>query len=579
MGMFLFGNRNVLVYLGGILLSSDLEKKIREIKGLIIHGQFQDALKLIEEGLKTKEINKKEELNILVLKSRVKWYLGDFQDTLQLTDKVIKDSKKLDYNLILLDALIERCYALFWTAELEEASQSLDNGLELLSTIQNLPEKEFAKRRAFILHLKAMIIGQLGDLENSLELASEALVSAKESENRPVTIFSLNLIGGIHDFAYKIEESEKYYNEALKLAEELGNKYFIAYCCFLIGSLQGARFDYEDSIVTYKKGFDLIDEIESTTLKAYYNDFGRIYIRLHQLDEALECFQEALKYSIIGKHIFYGNIGDVYHQKYELEKAREFYLKSIEISDKIGDKRIIPGVLYGLITLSLELKNHKEAQVYLDRLEQISKETGFEHANRLHRFSHIIVLKASGNIGDLYKAVELLDDFLAEKDLRFGWRLDLLYTMLEIRIKELQISSDEKTIEKVKKQAIRLEVEAEEKQFKWFLANIYRLQSKIALIELKAEKAIELLEKSQLIANEIDVELLRKGVMKDKEKIEKQLGMWNDLRDRKAPVGEIVKLVSLEDSLKSIKQETILEERDEKTGKIIEYRKLFSLKI
>ena len=43
--------------------------------------------------------------------------------------------------------------------------------------------------------------------------------------------------------------------------------------------------------------------------------------------------------------------------------------------------------------------------------------------------------------------------------------------------------------------------------------------------------------------------------------------------------GETVKLTSLENTMQSIKQETVLEERDEETGKIIEYRKLFALKI
>ena len=57
------------------------------------------------------------------------------------------------------------------------------------------------------------------------------------------------------------------------------------------------------------------------------------------------------------------------------------------------------------------------------------------------------------------------------------------------------------------------------------------------------------------------------------------MGMWNKLQERKAPLSETVKLISLESTVKNIKQETVLEEHDEETGKIIEYRKLFALKI
>ncbi|MHA1441512.1 MAG: hypothetical protein ACTSPK_06590, partial [Candidatus Heimdallarchaeota archaeon] len=110
-------------------------------------------------------------------------------------------------------------------------------------------------------------------------------------------------------------------------------------------------------------------------------------------------------------------------------------------------------------------------------------------------------------------------------------------------------------------------------------ANVYRLQSQLALLELDAGKALALLEKAQVIADEIDVELLKQAIKKDQGKIEQQLGMWNKLQEEKPPIADRVKLISLNSTLKDIAQETVLEERDAETGKIIEYRKLFSLKL
>jgi len=324
----------------------------------------------------------------------------------------------------------------------------------------------------------------------------------------------------------------------------------------------------------------LLEEIGSTLLLAYNkNDVGLVYRALFQLDKALECFQEALKYLEVVKHFAYVNIGYTYFLKYELEKAQEYYLKSMKICEERNDRRVLPNTLYNLVLLSLELRNLTQAKKYLERLEQISNETGFKRIDRWYRFASILVLKASGDISDLVEATKLLRSFLAEEDLPSFWRLDALYSLLEIRIKELQISSNESTFAEVKKQAIRLEVEAEEQQLRWLLGNVYRLQSQIALIELDAKKAIELLEKAQVIAEEIKNELLKKEIKEDQEKIEQQLNMLQKLQEQKAPLIETVKLVSLENSLKSIKQETVLEERDKETGEIIEYRKLFALKI
>ena len=84
---------------------------------------------------------------------------------------------------------------------------------------------------------------------------------------------------------------------------------------------------------------------------------------------------------------------------------------------------------------------------------------------------------------------------------------------------------------------------------------------------------------AHIIANEIDVELLKQEIAKDRKKIEQQLVMWNKLQEEKPPVAERVKLVSLENTVKEISKETVLEERDKETGKIIEYRKLFVLRL
>ena len=87
------------------------------------------------------------------------------------------------------------------------------------------------------------------------------------------------------------------------------------------------------------------------------------------------------------------------------------------------------------------------------------------------------------------------------------------------------------------------------------------------------------MKKAEKIAVETKNELLKEKVNGDREKLKQQLEMLQILYERKAPISETVKLASLENTMQTIKEETVLEERDEETGKIIEYRKLFALKI
>ncbi|MHA1308489.1 MAG: hypothetical protein ACTSQN_14455 [Candidatus Heimdallarchaeota archaeon] len=81
-------------------MSSTTKKQLQEVEQLIIHGEFQEALSVIEEGLKKKGISKEAELSFLILKSEVAYYLGNLQEALQLAELVLKASKRFGNNFI-----------------------------------------------------------------------------------------------------------------------------------------------------------------------------------------------------------------------------------------------------------------------------------------------------------------------------------------------------------------------------------------------------------------------------------------------------------------------------------------------
>ncbi len=562
-----------------VSLSPSTKKQLVEVERLIIHGRYKDVLIVIEEGLKKKDISKKEELSFLIQKGEVEFILGNSQESLQLAELVLKESEGLDDIFLRLDALIVKVVNYFWLGRFKEALEIAEKCLEEIPTAANLPIKKIAKRKAQTLLYKAVIFIQTGNYETGFELAKEIMPIAEESGNKNVISLSLLMVGAVYFMLGELKNSEEYLEKGIEIATELGNKFNIANGYLFLALVYKQRRDYEQALDLHKRAFVLAEEIGSTNIHSSYNNMGTIYRAMFQLDKALECYQESLKHAEMIRHIAYANIGEVYFLKYELEKAQEHYLKSMKIAEEINSLGNLSLTFYSLILISLELNQIPQAQKYLERLEQISKVKGYYYIASKHRFASILVLKASGDISDLVQAAESLKMLLVEEGLPSILRLDVLYTLLEIRIKELQISINENTLAEVKKQTIRLEVEAEEQNRQWLLANIYRLQSQLALIELDAKKAIELLQKAKIIAEETKIKILMKGIKEDQEKIEQQLSMWNDLQKQKAPISETVKLVSLESSLKSIKQETVLEERDEQTGKLIEYRKLFALKI
>jgi tetratricopeptide (TPR) repeat protein len=572
----LFYDNCFIICTGGSNLSSDIQKQLQDVEQLLIHGEFQEGLALIEKNLKKKAISKEEKLGFLVLKSTILNDLGKHEEALETAEKVLKESGETANVLLHVDSLYEKGLASYFVYEdIDECTKCIEKGLEILETTKlDIPEKELAKRKALLFQLKGQFLFLFGNLKEGLKIIEESIAFARKSGDKRTLAWVLLGTAGVNG-------NKNYAEEAHEIASEIGNKLLLAQTyLFALAEIEASKHNYYEAIELIEKGSTLLDESGSTFLRErLYINLGRYYRVTNQLDKALECFQRALKASRVQSYIMLANIGYIYHLKNKLEEARKYYLKAMIRCEEIKEFRVLPMILNSLVSLSVELEDFAQAQKHLDRLEQLSKETGFEHLSLYTHFASILVLKASREMSKLVEAEKLLREALAKDDLSHRWRLEALYSLLEIRIKELLMSATKEALAEAKKQAIRLEVEAEEQHQRWLLGNAYRLQSQLALIDTDAEAALDLLKKAELIAIETKNDFLKEKVNEDREKINQQLEMLQKLQERKAPISDTVKLASLENTIQSIKEETVLEERDKESGKIIEYRKLFALKI
>ncbi|MCP4264907.1 MAG: tetratricopeptide repeat protein, partial [Candidatus Brocadiaceae bacterium] len=73
--------------------------------------------------------------------------------------------------------------------------------------------------------------------------------------------------------------------------------------------------------------------------KIKWNNLGHIKMRLGYLDEAQHAYEQVLEKAGENKvyqAIAYGNLGNIYQIRGELEKAEEYYLKSLDINKELG---------------------------------------------------------------------------------------------------------------------------------------------------------------------------------------------------------------------------------------------------
>jgi hypothetical protein len=220
---------------------------------------------------------------------------------------------------------------------------------------------------------------------------------------------------------------------------------------------------------------------------------------MYQLDAGLAYSQKALEYGFVTHHMLY-SIATVYLWRNELALAEENFQSALAIAYGINDTRMLPVLLYSLVQVSITNDDAGKAEEYLLELEKLQKEHTTSEVTNSYKFAKILIYKASSNISDWGKAIELLHGILQDADLPATYKIDALYSMLEIRIKELQIQPTEEALLEVQKQLTELQREAEDKKLYMLQINAYRLKSKIALIELNINKALELLVTSKTLA-------------------------------------------------------------------------------
>jgi tetratricopeptide (TPR) repeat protein len=563
-------------------LASTIEKQLQGVKQQIIHGQYQEALDVIGNVLNKKEISKEDQLAFKVLKCDILNDLGNHNEALELAKEVLKESEKLDKIILQIDASYQKAFALLYlTGKKDEALISIDRGLELIEkTGFDISDKVHILGNGWLLFLKGLITIGFGDIEKGIEYLNKSLLLAEECGNKRLITRCLMMLGFAYTEKYEFKRAEEYCDKAQTIALELDNKFLLALTYFVKAPIRNRKRQFNEAIEFGEKAKNMLNEIGSKfSLFALFGNLANYYKAISDFDTALEYYQKALDYSLLQQNVTIFNMANLFYLKYDLKQSQKYYQKALKMSEEIGDLRIVPGALYHLVVLSIELDEMQEAKQYLKQLKQLHKETGYETINLLYCIAEIHVLKASNEFSDWGKAVVKLNKLLADNNLDIDTRFQALNYLLEIRIKELQISKSKEALTEVKKQAIRLEVEAEDQQRQSLLFSVYRLQSQIALIEYDAKNAIALLDKAQIIADSKNFEIFHVKLREDREKIAKQMEMLQELQEQKAPLSETIKFVSLDKTFHKIKEETVVEERDQETGKIIEYRKLFTIKI
>jgi len=561
-------------------LSSLNVQQFDDIREEILQSNFEHALNLLDDFGKNEKLSVDERLYCDVLRVRIQHEKGNYQEALVIAEEVLKQSEKLESSFLQIDAYYERALAYLLSGGNREGENlRLQVYFDKLLSLKNIKKNDLTKRKALYSLLRSMYFIYSGEIVKGKKTTKQALTFANESGDDFTISQVLCQLAFIERDHGDLDLAPDYALKAIEIAKARNYRNLLCYANVGYASILNYKKQYNKSHKLLIETEKLQKEIGSTQwLVGVYQFLTSIFQNKREYDKVIEYYKKSIEISKLGRYYAYRDIAHIHKMRNELEEACEYFTKAINESLRIGERRALPNIYYNLIETLIELGKIDEAKKNLDLLEKMSLEYSTPNIILSYRFAQVEMLEASTKLQDWMKAVEIIKELLQDKDLPNYWRVIGLYRLTKFRLKELQLTNDKNLLKDIQKNLTELLSFAKKKQYHGFFVNLLRLQSQLELIHFNPKKAIELLNESLTICEKWEYEFLKTKLLEDKEKLNKQLGLWDRLKSQDASLAETLKHVSLEKTINEIAKDTVLEERDSATGEVIESRKLFSLK-
>ena len=392
----------------------------------------------------------------------------------------------------------------------------------------------------------------------ALDLAFEFLKNAQDKNDAFGITISHVTIASIYADIGNLREAIDYSFEYLKRAKKLGitNIIWHAYMCLAINHV------YADDIVNAKK-YDTIcsewekhpdftDSLTTSTRKLIkiYLDLkaGEIDLALEQLEQLLTILAKPSKFiTDYSLAIAYEITSDIYIQKNDYENALKYANKSLEIREAFGGHAVIATNYFHIIEIYLNLEKERQALKYFEKLNKLSEETDEIFINNLVLFSEALFLRLKKTAENREKAKKILVDIISAET-PFYKTTDKSYLYLcDMLLEEVRTSENMALIDNIQNYIKELTLKATFASSNLLIIELYFLQSKLLLMDLKVEEAIGVLEQALTLARNKGLIRLEILLSNEYDLLLIQLDKWEEFTSYLPNIVERLELTHIED--------------------------------
>ncbi len=577
-----------------LTLSFTLDQQKAQI--LFYEGSFDEALQLIEREISSADLSEIEQIQWTILKSNVLNEMGERQKGFELAIHASQKSQAIDHPLLQIESLRAQFNSLFLLGNLDQCQQVIEESELLLKNSRRLGKTDKTKYQAIIQHFNGKILRKKGEhseadmflknahlvlrqqgneyeqatlyndlginnaMKGTTDLALEyfkmSLHLYESLENSSSSIKLYNNIGQILWQKGELEGALDHYLRGQELSEKAGQKRFSAALLINIGLINESKGDLDLALDYYQQSLTLFQELNHFSEVAIcHNNIGNVYQAKGELDIALSYYEKSLahfeeidnKYEVAAS---YANIGAIYREKGNYVESSAQLTKTLIIQEELGNPLEISVTLLSMIQNYISSGTKDSAEHYLAKLKDLTREN--KVIEQRYQLAHALVLQMSGRTVHRAEAQKILTEIAQSEILDHELTVEAMFKLFELLLFELQTSGNEEVLGEVKDLSLKIIAIAESQKSFSDLAEIYRLQSKLALLELDIRESQRLLGQAQIIAETKGLHRLAQSISYEYDSLLNDLTKWNDFIERNASITERWELAELESMMSAI---------------------------
>ena len=339
---------------------------------LIAENKYKEALQILIELEKKKNLPLTHKVSCLVLQGRILMWQGKHEDGIKIIEKAYKESLGLGKDLQTLDPLNIMALAHKWQGRFDKARELIIKSDKLFQTFTKESSAEYIFHEAHLNFIKGYLTSQ-DDADRGRKYLEYSLSLWNKIEPRlekAMTIMCIGLV--LYSSKGELDQSINYLKQALAIAKEINHKWGIALIHLNLGSSYRLKGETNISLKHYENSLNLCKEINNRHFVA----------------------------------LLYNLIGELLSEKGEVEQALKNLEKSVAISKEIRSPFSLGTSLTTAIHISLENGDMDKAYKYFDDCKKLPEQFKGPMFELWLILSEAMLLKKSQRIRDKAKAEE-----------------------------------------------------------------------------------------------------------------------------------------------------------------------------